>query len=288
VLANSSKYLNQHLPMLIADQVGPGVVFLSWIVAALAVVGWALHLRRQWRLRGWRLAELFFPAYLGLIFLWPDVWSGERFLLPALPLVLGYAGYTLAEGARWATPRAVAPAGITATVFLLLLGIPATTEDARAAALCRADYDAGRTMACLDPVWQEYFELARWSGRRLPPDAAFFTRKDRLWYAFSDRAALPVPMTRDPREFFRQADRSRVRYVVIDQIGDLTRYYITPIVLAHPEAFCLMVVPQEFRITGIFGIRPPEQRPAPATRPAGAEVALDPCPASYYAGSPRS
>jgi hypothetical protein len=42
-----------------------------------------------------RVADVFLPLYLGLIFIWPAVWSGERLLLPALPLLLFYAAEAL-------------------------------------------------------------------------------------------------------------------------------------------------------------------------------------------------
>ncbi|MDT8368798.1 MAG: hypothetical protein RQ745_06295, partial [Longimicrobiales bacterium] len=98
--ANAGGYLTEHLPAALA---GPGagagwVGALILLLALLAVVGWIRALRpAPGTLPG--AAELFFPLYLGVVLLWPPVWSGDRFALPLLPLLLVYA----IEGGRWIT-----------------------------------------------------------------------------------------------------------------------------------------------------------------------------------------
>ena len=56
-------------------------------------MGWAM----SWKV-GRAVAEYFFPLYAGLILLWPEVWSGDRFALPLFPLILFYAASAL----QWA------------------------------------------------------------------------------------------------------------------------------------------------------------------------------------------
>jgi hypothetical protein len=79
IFANERAYLGSALPVLLAEQVQPLLVFISYVVALLAIFGWVVRLRRP------QLAEFFFPLYIGLLFVWPEVWAGERFLLPAYP-----------------------------------------------------------------------------------------------------------------------------------------------------------------------------------------------------------
>ena len=74
------------------------------ILAGLALGGWLASMRRR---RG--VAEYFFALSAGLILLWPVQWSGDRFALPLLPLLLRYATDALASLGRKLTRRAPVP-----------------------------------------------------------------------------------------------------------------------------------------------------------------------------------
>ena len=65
------------------------------VMVGLAVSGWVARVRVSPA-----AAELFVPLYLGLILVWPEVWSGDRFILPLYPLILLYAGESVARAAR--------------------------------------------------------------------------------------------------------------------------------------------------------------------------------------------
>src|SRR5690606_34523694 len=92
--ANNSRYTLVHLPMLLVGN-GRGMYGALGVgVALLALAGWGSRLRRP------GLPELFLPLYIGLLYVWPAVWAGERFLLPVLPLVLAYGAHALAAVAR--------------------------------------------------------------------------------------------------------------------------------------------------------------------------------------------
>ncbi|HET9983643.1 MAG TPA: glycosyltransferase family 39 protein [Longimicrobiales bacterium] len=274
---NERKYLGTHLPVLLAESTAGALAVLSYLVSILAVFGWIARIRRP------RVAELFFPLYVGLIFVWPEVWSGERFLLPAIPLVLAYAGEALGWLAARVDRRAVVPVGAVATALLLLLGMPAVQADAATAAQCRGVYRAGQPLGCLDDAWQEFFGLAGWAKGALPPGAAVYSRKPGFFYVESGHPSLPVPMTRDPAEFFREARAQKVGYVLLDRLGGLTAYYFGPVLMARPEAFCLMRTAGEQGVA-LLAIRtePAPPRPAPRSRDG---ISLESCPASYYAPS---
>ena len=68
---------------------GPGSSASCW--RGWLVAGWVRRVRG-----GPGVAELFFILYAGLMLAWPAVWSGDRFALPLFPLLLLYAGETLA------------------------------------------------------------------------------------------------------------------------------------------------------------------------------------------------
>ncbi|MBX6363315.1 MAG: glycosyltransferase family 39 protein [Gemmatimonadetes bacterium] len=279
ILENARRYLGTHLPVLLAERTGGALTALASLIAGLAVAGWVARLRRP------GVAELFFPLYVGLIFVWPEVWSGERFLLPAVPLVLAYAGEALSWLAARVDRRAVVPVGVAATALLLLLGMPAVQADAATATQCRGAYRAGQPLGCLDPAWQEFFGLARWAKDALPPGAAVYSRKPGFFFVESGHPSLPQPMTRDPAEFFREARAQKVGYVLLDRLGDLTAYYFGPVLMARPEAFCLMRTAGDQGVA-LLAIR--TEPPSPAAMPPRDGVAVEPCPASYFAPSFRA
>lgn len=234
IFANERAYLGQALPVLLAEQISTLVVFLSYAVALLGVFGWVMRLRRA------QLAELFFPLYIGLLFVWPEVWAGERFLLPAYPLLLAYAGDGLVRIVRRVRRWAVAPAGILITSALALLAMPSIVAEAGAASICRDQFRAGDMAACLDPSEAAFLEIALWARNGLPAGANVISRKPRIFYVYSGHRSHDIPTSSDPRQFLATLREQHTGYVVLDVIGGITREYVGPIVTAHPDAFCLL------------------------------------------------
>jgi 4-amino-4-deoxy-L-arabinose transferase-like glycosyltransferase len=239
MLDNARSYLGAHLPILLAERATTFLVVVSCVIALLALYGWAARLRRP------QVAELYFPLYVGLLFVWPAVWAGERFLLPAYPLLLAYAG----EGAvrllrRFARP-AIVPLGFVTAAAAAILAMPAVSQDAVTASTCREAVSTGAPLACLETPWQDFFQLSEWARTGLPPGAAAFARKPRLFYVFSGHRSLDIPTTRDPAEWLARARANRIDYVVVDRLGGLTLEYFGPILAAHPDAFCLVQSTQD-------------------------------------------
>ncbi|MEJ2540897.1 MAG: glycosyltransferase family 39 protein, partial [Gemmatimonadota bacterium] len=95
VLDNLGAYGTRFVPEALLGSQGAGAALVGLVVVALAVSGWVRCLRR-----GPGVAELFLPLYAGLILVWPPVWSGDRFALPLVPILL-----VLAAGEAWRLTR---------------------------------------------------------------------------------------------------------------------------------------------------------------------------------------
>ena len=96
--ANNGLYTLVYLPVILVGKGGGAVGLLGGGVAILAVAGWILRVRKP------GLPELFLPLYIGLLYVWPEVWAGDRFLL-LRPVILGYAAH---HGRMdWACPAAL-------------------------------------------------------------------------------------------------------------------------------------------------------------------------------------
>jgi hypothetical protein len=180
VFINVQKYLSIHLPTLLIGGPGPLPFLLGGAIVALALFGWS------WRVRRARVADLFLPLYLGLIFIWPAVWSGERFLLPAVPLLLFHAGDGLVRLARRFSRRHEFVAGAAGAGLVFLLAVPGLVAGAAVGRECTARYLAGERYPCLDgPFWGDFFELSETTARALPADAVVLNRKPRLFHVLS-------------------------------------------------------------------------------------------------------
>jgi hypothetical protein len=281
VLDNAGDYLSVHLPFLLSGGTHALMLPVSVLVVAFGVYGWARRLRRA---PG--VAELFLPLYLGLILIWPAVWSGARFLLPAFPLIVFYAGDGLRRAVRRllpaSAPTAGALAGGAAFAVLLAAGMPALAREIEFGSYCTAAWRAGERHACLPPQWRDYYDLAEWSRDALPAGSAVLSRKPSLYYAFSGVPGDYYPLFPDPDSLFGHARRLGARYVVLDRMDALSDRYLAPALISRTDAFCIMTASQ---VTGtvLFGIVDDAEdvtgRDAPADP---GEVGFDVCGADYW------
>ena len=274
---NLQKYLTIHLPILLTGAPGGGAVLASVGVVGFGIYGWIRRLRRA------RVAELFLPLYLGLILLWPAVWSGERFLLPVLGLMLFYAGDGLVR-AVGRTPRTRLLTGAAAAALLVLLAAPGLATATRFGLACNGAYRQGQRYACVDPATQQFYALAEWAGQALPADAKVLSRKPRLFYVMSGLQGRNYPMASTTEALLAAADSAGARWVVLDQLGGLAQRYLAPALLQRPRAFCVVQATDGGVV--LFGIRP-DAATVPDGGAPGDPGAFEPCPAQVDPGAAK-
>jgi hypothetical protein len=207
------------------------------------------------------------------------VWSSERFLLPALPLLLLFAAEGAVRLVQAVAPDRVAPVGGLAAALLLAAAAPGIATQVQTGRTCSALYAMGDPFPCLSPEWRDYFDAAVWSAGALPADASFVTRKPRLWWGLSDRTAVIYPLVEDADSLFAVARAARARYLVIDYLGGLTQAYVVPVVLGRPAGFCLVHATQTG--TAILGIREGAAG-LPVNDTAAAGVNFPVCPDEFW------
>ena len=234
VVENDRKYVTQHLPIVLSLTTGPLARAAGVAVALLAVFGWVRRMGRP------AVAEFFFPLYVGLLFVWPQVWSGERFLLPVLPLLLAYAAEALVAGARRLRPAAGPAAATAGFTLLLLLGLPGLRAATTSGMACTADWRAGDRNACLPLVWRDFFGMAEFARDAIPEGSVVLSRKPRHFYLASGRAGANYPLSPDPAELVAAIQRTGARYVVLDRVDAMGQLYLTPAILGGVERFCIM------------------------------------------------
>jgi hypothetical protein len=270
-LENAFGYVGGHLPVALVGPSSLGVA-LGLVVVALAVAGWWRSVRS-----GIGAAEIFVPLYLGLILVWPVVWSGDRFVLPLLPFVLFYAASALEAGVRAVRPAAVLPVLAACGAGLLLAEGAAVVGAADRAAACRGAVRAGGPWACAGQGMVQFTEAARWSGTNLPAGSVVLTRKPRIWYAMSGVPTRTYPFVADPDVLLEAAAEAGATYVLLDLVGAQAQLLATAIG-ARPGAFCSVAGfgPADGARTELLGILPEPLRVA--TEP-GAAPTIGACPA---------
>jgi hypothetical protein len=250
---NLGRYVDMHLPKLLIWEHSR---LLGISVLVLAMVGWG------WRLRHRGVAEIWVPLYAGLLLIWPATWSGERFLLPLLPLLLCYAfEYLQTLGRELAGPRVVALAPVVAAGLLIGLAGPGISLQIRAGAHCRGEWRRGENWACMNQAYHDYFRIAEMTRGQLPPGSAVLTRKATLFYLLSGYPARTYPLSANPDTFFAAASAAGARYVEVDALPDLAPLYLHPVLVKARYRFCSL---PRLRIqdAALLRIEPPSPPPA--------------------------
>lgn len=281
--ANFMSYTTRFLPLGVVGDVGPLLPLVGVLLAVAAALGWWRHLRDD---PG--PAELVLPLYAGVIFLWPTVWSGDRFILPVLPLILLY-GLACWRGLRARLP---APAwrGLGAVALLALL-VPAAVDWRRSverSSACPSDVVDRDPWACHGPGVQSFMAAATWSGAALPDGAAVLSRKPRHFYLQSGVPSRAFAFFEEPERHLELSDRLDARYVLLDRWDGFAGRYVGSAVRRRPGAFCFVGAFGRPERGGaqLLGVLPPDQRTAAAPDPTGSSVAR--CPAAYADASAAS
>jgi hypothetical protein len=279
VVGNAKGYVGTYLPGGIVGR-GGGVAIVSLGVAlvGLGLVGWA---RRGARRIG--VVELFVPLYAGVILLWPQVWSGDRFALPLLPVLFVFALEALWDGARvlgeiWATT-----AGVVALLLVLLPAFGSWLTAAGQASACGSLIQAGGAFACYGSGFEQFAEAATWSGSNLPPGSVVLSRKPRIFYVLSGVPSRTFPFETDPASHLALADSVGARYELLDMVDGLSGRYVASAIRQRPGAYCaLRAFGQGAGVgTRMFGVLPPDQRGPEGTTAPGRSVRIAGCPQSY-------
>ncbi len=173
-------------------------------------------------------------ATLGILIIYPTVWTGVRLLFHLIPFLLFATLLGLWEGAKLLLARTnVRNAAFTEVVLPLALGLGVFlyTGDAKQRHLYakRGDYE---------PAYKSYFEAARWASENTPTNAVISCRKQSLFNLFANRYVSGYAFTDDQRKLLDDLRGHKVTHLVLDALGfSSTPRYLYPLVTSHPDKF---------------------------------------------------
>lgn len=286
VFSNSWAYVSAHGPGGIvggAGGSGGAVATFGILITAAALYGWFRSSKERVG-----VAELFLPLYAGLILLWPEVWSGDRFALPLYPLFFLFSALTL----RTITSRLGGMGGSALTVAVVCaVLLPAGSSwmsSVQQAAACSDATRSGGAWACYGSGVVDFAAAAEWMGEGLREGSAVMTRKPRLFYVLSGIPSRVFPFDDDPAVQLTEADGLGARYVFIDRWDGLAGRYVGGALQRYPQAFCsVRAFGTSEAPSYLIGILPLAQRGFGA--PSDGAVQIDGCTPDFaLVGAPGS
>lgn len=207
-----------------------GTAVVGVFLSSLALLGWL-------RSAATRLtfAHLLMAFYVGLILLWPPVWTDRRFLLPVLPLlvVFGASGASSLVGRLGQRLGAAAAGLVVAGVAATALISVSSVVPARLA--CQAAFRGGQP--CDRPQYREFYAMAWWVAENIPEGAVIANRSPATFYLFSGRQGDLYPYSRDPSTVIRGLEAMGADYVLVDRLSATTAMYLLPAIAANPDRF---------------------------------------------------
>lgn len=199
-------------------------VFGAIVGLALLAMGAVVLARR----RGLAVYDLFALLTLAIMLVWP--WTGDRFLLPLVPILWIAMLTGLDAASRFLTGHSSAARWTTTGLIAVLVAgtavqVPGQWRETRA-------YLDGEELAGYEPFYQDYFEAARWIGDNAP-DAVILARKPTLaWYWSGGRPSVVYPFHGDPQRTWTFLREKGVTHIVMDPV---TRELLTPALAPHLE-----------------------------------------------------
>lgn len=271
---NVGLYGGRFLPTLLGGTASPLLTGIAVLLVGLAVYGWSRRVRHA------GVAELWVPLYVAMLLVWNPDWAGDRLLLPLYPALLMYAGDALGRIGRmgWLPRRGLAPA--LAAAVLAVVAVPGVAEGARMGTFCTGEYRRNDDrLACLEPQWVDFFQIAEQAGEMLPEGSAVLSRKPALFWSASQVPGRTYPLSREPDSLFAAARAAGARYVLLDDLDQVATTYLTPILIRRPAAFCVLhsLGPARATLLGILpnAARIPDARDDPGA--ANEQVGFKPC-----------
>ncbi len=220
-------------------EIFPKILLPTWHnVVALRIVGFLssslVLIGLISKIKKISMLEIYLVLFLIITFAWPAVWTGDRFLLPILPLLF----YYLILGIQRLIKKSfVMPSLITSffVIFCLAELLSVSSENMRNLNA----YFRGDKMAGYPLDWQNYFKALDWIKHNTATDEVVISRKPQFTYLIANRKSFTYPFSNDENKFFEMVKKYQPHYLLFDRFywTATTTKYLAPIVSKYQDKF---------------------------------------------------
>ncbi len=227
---NLMRYVFEVVPRAFLAVLGKGVA--AWAVGLLLL---ALLKTGFWtRVKQWTVLAAYGVLGFLVLLAWPEVWSGERFALPLIPVLVVYVFLGLDKiGARlkWKWTVQVA------AVVVVALNLVAVGIGAARAIPDWVRYAKGDRYAGYSPGWRRYLQAAEWLRDNAAKDEVVLARKPEFVNLESGLRSFCYPFTNDRARVQAAIDSSD--YVIIEDFTwtETAKHFLIPVLHQSPERY---------------------------------------------------
>ncbi|MDH5684067.1 MAG: glycosyltransferase family 39 protein [candidate division WOR-3 bacterium] len=183
--------------------------------------------------------EIYLVIFMVITLSWPQVWSGDRFLIPILPFLIYYIFVGLSQFSQFVKFKVLTQIILGLMIILALVDsvkkIPPNL--ANLSAYLNGDKYAGYPMD-----WQRYFETLKWIKENTENDAIVVSRKPPFTYLLGQRKSFLFLFSNDVDQIISDFYQKKASYILFDSFywSGTTRKYIGPLLQARPDKFELL------------------------------------------------
>lgn len=214
---------------------GRATAAVAGIFSLLVVLGLVSNL-----LKGFRLLEVYVIVYIGVVLIWPEVWSDIRFIMAIVPFFMLYMADGVSLAAGWLRAR-LFQASVAQTVALFLVALLGVVVQLRLIPdnlNMIGRYLRGDPYAGYPAPWRNFFQAGDWIRENTPEESVITVRKLRLFYFHTKRRVEAYPFTTDTDSVLNRI--TATDYVVVDAVSGTTYRYLIPAIQKAPERFRLL------------------------------------------------
>ncbi len=185
-----------------------------------------------------KMREFLYPLYLifsfFILFSWPEVWTGDRFLLPLFPFLIYYLFYGIKAIFHKTSSLIYIFFGIVLIGYLIKDGTKAQENLSFTIAHLRGDKYAGYSLD-----WVRYFQACEWIRDNTQKDAVIVARKPEFVYFFTKRKSFLYKFSNDPKKILADIEEQSATHLLFDQFfwTGTTIRYLNPVLVSFPERF---------------------------------------------------
>lgn len=235
---NIQRYITREIPSGCYNIAGINyknpMVSQEWILGILTLIVIIFGIYKLTHYR--RLIIIYLVTNFGILLLWPPVWTGIRFALPVVPLIMFLVGYGLYEIFKWLFLQIKLKNN-----YVLQMGLPFCLLFAIPIYQPQIEKLHEHAKENYPDQYKNYFDIAVWANQHTENNAVICCRKPELFYLYAHRFVTNFKNTLNKEDEIEFLKKMRVKYIVLDKLGySSTGLYLYPAVQKYHDKFKIL------------------------------------------------